>query len=268
MKILSGKDLRITLAETIKEELSSVSLRFYLYSNKEDFASQAYLRSIKKMLTSFNVQFKEDFIDLSKSKEENLSNFERNSKDSFILLARPLNVDYEKDFISLIPPSYDPDMLTSENRGLLFGGNLNYLTATSQSVYYLIRQYQIQVEGKKAIVLGRSTEVGYPCFEMLNKMNAAVTLLHSRVSKEVIASYAKEADIIILATGKPNLIERSCFNPNQIVIDCGFNPNGGDLGFIPLENELKAYTPVPGGVGSLTSYCLLQNAIRLKKSVK
>lgn len=265
MKILSGKELRPFLKEKIEKELESVDVSFYLYSNKEDFPSQAYLRGIKKTLDSFNVPYQEGFIDLEKSKEENLALFEKEGKDHSILMARPLHVSYEEDFLSLIKPWQDPDMLTTYNRGMLFGGNLDYLTATSSSVKTIIEQYHIDVAGKKAVVIGRSTEVGYPCFQLLNKMNAAVTLLHSKVSKDVMEEYVKQADIIIFATGKSNLISRERFNPNQTIIDCGFNPNGGDLGFVPEEDELYSYTPVPGGVGALTSYCLLLNAINLKK---
>lgn len=266
MIILSGKELKSSLAETIKNELKDISLSFYLYSNKEDFASQAYLRGIKKTLDTFNVPYSEGFIDLNKSKEENLTLFKEESNGKHILMARPLGVKYENEFLSLISSRYDPDMLTTTNRGKLFGGDLNYLTATSQSVKYIIESYNIEIENKHALVLGRSTEVGYPCFQLLNKKNATVSLAHSKTDKETLNNLVKSADIIVLATGKPGLIDRSLLSNKQIIIDCGFNPHGGDLGFVPNENELKAFTPVPGGVGALTSYCLLRNAIYLEKN--
>ncbi len=265
MKILSGKELRPLLKNQIEQELKDTKVSFYLYSDRNDFPSQAYLRGIKKTLDGFGIPYEEGFIDQEKSREENLMEFRESIKDHSVLMARPLHVSYEEDFLSLIPSSQDPDMLTTYNRGKLFGGNLMYLTATSRSVKVILEQYHIQTKGKKAVVIGRSTEVGYPCFQLLNRMNAATTLLHSGVDKMTMEEYVKEADIIIFATGKSNLIDRNCFNSNQTVIDCGFNPNGGDLGFIPEEDELLAYTPVPGGVGCLTSYCLLLNAIHLKK---
>lgn len=263
--ILSGKELRPLVAGKIQEELKNKEVSFYLYSNKEDFPSQAYLRGIKKTLDSFHVPYSEGFINLDKSKEENLSIFKKESQNKSILMARPLKVDYEHEFLSLIESEYDPDMLTTFNRGKLFGGDLNYLTATSQSVKILLEHYHIDVKGKRALVLGRSTEVGYPCFQLLNKLDACVTLAHSKVSKETLSCLVKESEIIVLATGKPGLVNREDLNCNHVIIDCGFNPNGGDLGFVPLEEEVKAYTPVPGGVGALTSYCLLLNAIHLKK---
>ena len=265
MTLISGKELRPLLAAKIEEELKSKSICFCLYSNKDDFASQAYLRGIKKTLEKFNVPYVEDFVDLTKSKEDNISHFLIASKNKSVLLARPLKVSYEKELIDTIPSQFDPDMLTEINRGKLFGGDLTYLTATSQSVKCLLEYYNIPIEGKKALVLGRSNEVGYPCFQLLNKKNAATTLVHSKVSKETIASYVKEADIIILATGKQGLIDRTDLTGKQIIIDCGFHPNGGDLGFVPDEKEVSAFTPVPGGVGSLTSYCLLLNALHLQK---
>ncbi len=265
MKIFSGKEIRPLLKEEIQKELKDVSLSFYLYSNKEDYASKAYLNGIKKTLTAFSIPYSEGFIDPKHDKESNLSLFRKESEGKSILMARPLQVDYEKEFLSLIPSSQDPDMLTNDNRGLLFGGDLDYLTATSQSVRRILSYYRIPTEGRKAVVLGRSTEVGYPCFQLLNKMNAATTLLHSKVDDKTIQEYVRHADILILATGKSGLIKEESLHPSLSILDCGFNPNGGDLGFIPKENSLFGYTPVPGGVGALTSYCLLLNAIHLKK---
>lgn len=265
MILLSGKDLRPKIEAEINEALKEKNVTFYLYSNKDDFPSQAYLRGIKKTLEKFNVPYEEGFIDLNLSKEENLAVFTKESQGKAVLLARPLKVDYEHDFISLIPGENDPDMLSDINRGKLFGGDLTYLTATSQSVKILLEEYHVPTQGKKALVLGRSTEVGYPCFQLLNKKNAAVTLVHSRVDDKTISSYVKEADIIILATGKQGLIHQEDLTRKQFIIDCGFHPNGGDLGFVPEEGSILGYTPVPGGVGSLTSYCLLLNAIHLRK---
>jgi methylenetetrahydrofolate dehydrogenase (NADP+) / methenyltetrahydrofolate cyclohydrolase len=266
MKILSGKELRPILKKRILKELEDTKISFYLYSNKEDFPSQAYLRGIKKTLDLFLISYEEGFIDLSLSKEENLDRFQKESKGHSILMARPLHVDYEDDFLKRIPSNGDPDMLTVENRGKLFGGDLSYLTATSQSVKCILEEYKIDVAGKKAVIIGRSTEVGYPCFQLMNKKNAAATLLHSKIDQKTMCEYVQNADIVIFATGKSGLIPRECFHSNQIIIDCGFNPQGGDLGFIPTDNEFAAYTPVPGGVGALTSYCLLLNAIHLKKN--
>ena len=265
MTILSGKELKGVLKERIQQELQGKDIKFFLYSNASDFSSQAYLRGIKKCLDSFGVEYVEEFIQLDLSKEENLALFQEKSKGRSILMARPLGVDYEEEFLERIPSEYDPDMLTTYNRGKLFGGDLDYLTATSQSVKTILDLYHIDVKGKRALVIGRSTEVGYPCFQLLNKYNAACTLAHSRVDKETLSTLVKESEIIVLATGKSGLVQREDLDENKIIIDCGFNPQGGDLGFVPEEGEVKAYTPVPGGVGALTSYCLLLNAIHLKK---
>lgn len=266
MKILSGKEIRPLLADIIRKEMEGIQFSFYLFSDKEDYPSQAYLRGIKKTLDSFGVDYVEDFLDRTAGKEKNIKNFKEHSKGRFILLARPLKIDYEEELISFIPPCQDADMFHVENRGKLFSGDLGYLTATSKSVKFILEQYHIETEGKKAVILGRSLEVGYPCFQLMNKKNAAVTLLHSKVSQDVLSTYVKDADILILATGKSGLVRREDLNPNMVVIDCGFNPHGGDLGFIPEENELSAYTPVPGGVGPLTSCFLLENAVFLKRN--
>jgi methylenetetrahydrofolate dehydrogenase (NADP+)/methenyltetrahydrofolate cyclohydrolase len=162
-------------------------------------------------------------------------------------------------------PDYDPDMMTIANRGHLYDGDLTCLPAIVQAVKTIVTDYALNLEGKKCLIVGRSHSVGMPLFQYFLSSNAATTVVHSKVSNEVINAMASEADIIVLASGHPGIIKRTSYRPTQTVIDCGFSAGGGDLGFIPNEGELEAYTPVPGGVGALTSYCLLLNAIALEK---
>lgn len=268
MKILSGKDLKESLKEEILKDENTRNLVFYLYSSEENKPSFYYLKGIKKLLDSLSISYSEGFLDKEKTKEENLKQFEEESKGRMVILARPLLVDYENEFISRIPADYDPDMMSFENRGRLYSGDLDYLPATARSVKTILDRYEIDLVGKRCLVIGRSNTVGLPVFELVNRYDGLAVLAHSKVNPAVLNLEAVESDVIFLCSGKPGLIQKEYLRDDQIVIDCGFNPEGGDLGFVPEENELSAYTPVPGGVGALTSYCLILNALTLKKNRK
>lgn len=263
--ILSGKDLRPQLIEELKNDPDLGKLTFFLYGRKDDVSCFYYLKGIKKSLDLLGIPYTEAFFDEALSKEENLAVFKEGCKKCFTILARPLHIDYEKEFVSLINPKFDPDMMSIENIGRLYSGDLDYLPATIQSCKYIIDAYHLDLEGKKALVLGRSMTVGKPIWQLLSCYNSFVAVAHSRISHELMNEYAKNSDYIFFATGKSGLIDRASLSKNSTIIDCGFSANGGDLGFVPEEDELKAYTPVPGGVGSLTSLCLVKNALTLFK---
>ena len=264
MRQLSGKVIRPLLKEVIMQNLSSVPLSFYLYLDQENQDCVSYLNSIKKLLESFSVPYVIGYYDKDKTKEENLSIFKAGISKHSVLLLRPLPIKEEKEFIDLIPSDSDPDMLSNINRGLLFSGDLNYLPATAKSVQTILSYYNIETENKNAVVIGRSLSLGLPCFELLNKKNANVTLLHSKTDEEKRDEYLKNADIIILASGHSGLVKKEVLKEGVTIIDCGFSSRSGDLSFTVDETDDINYTPVPGGVGALTSYCLLENAIYLK----
>ncbi len=264
MKLL-GKEAASSVKEeinTLIEKLGGKLPVFYLYSDAEDLSSKAYLRGIKKKLDLYNIGYIEEFVD-HEDEKGSLSLFKAHSKGKMTVVARPLHLKEvdELDFLHSIDPSFDPDMISDLNIGKLYAGDLNYLPATAASVKNILDYYHINVSGKKALVVGRSLTVGLPIFELLHKYNATVTLAHSRTPSSDIQSYASQSDIICLATGRSSLVKRESLNQNHIVIDCGFSPDGGDLGFVPEENELSMYTPVHGGVGVIPSYCMERKAL-------
>ena len=263
MRILSGKDLRESLKEEILKDENLKRLSFYLYSSKENKPSYYYLKGIKKLLDALSIPYTEGFLNKERSREENLKEFREASQGKMIILARPLLVDYENEFIDLIPKKYDPDMMNYENRGRLYSGDLDFLPATARSVKVILDHYGIDLTGKRCLVIGRSNTVGLPVFELVNRYNGLPVLVHSKINSAVLNLESVESDILFLCSGKSGLIRREYLRNDQTIIDCGFNPEGGDLGFVPEEDELSAYTPVPGGVGALTSYCLVLNALTL-----
>lgn len=262
MKKLSGKESREKLIAEIRSLLPGRKLSFYLYSDAEDMSSRAYLRGVKKALEAFAIPYEEGFLDKS-DVEKSLQEFTGKAKGHYTVLSRPLHVPEEERFLQAIDPDYDPDMATERNVGRLFLGDMAYLPATARSVYRLLKDNAIETTGKKALLIGRSRTIGLPLLALMSHLNAGVFLAHSRIKAETLNLQAKESDIILLASGKKGLVARSSFNPGQVVIDCGYQDGTGDLGFLPEEGELFAYTPVPGGVGVLTSYCLILNAILL-----
>lgn len=265
MKILSGKEIKPLLEAEIQKELTNIDLSFYLYSDPDNLDCRAYLNSIKRTLTRFSIPFFEGFYQKDLSEEENLSIFRSEIQNHAVLIARPLNIKSENEFIESIPSLQDPDMLTTINRGKLFGGDLSFLPATASSVMQILSHYDICLNNIKATVIGRSLSVGLPVFELLQKKNATVSLLHSKTKKEIFEQEVKQSTLLVLATGKPGLISKELLDSSKIIIDCGYASGSGDLGFQPKEEQAFAYTPVPGGVGPLTSLCLLLNAIHLKE---
>ena len=261
--ILFASPIKEKIIEEIKSNSNIKKLSFFLFSNKDDIPSFYYLKGIKRTLDEFSIPYVEEFLDLTKSRDENIQIFKNNSKDKMVILARPLKDNYEKDLIPLIESSYDPDMMSTINIGKLYGGDLNYLPATAKSVKSFLDFYKLDLTNKRCLVIGRSNTVGLPVSMLVQKYNGLVKLVHSKISIENISLEVKNSDYIFLCSGKSNLIDRKLFNSNQVVIDCGFSSNGGDLGFIPEENELNAYTPVPKGIGVLTSYQLIINALNL-----
>ncbi len=261
MILLSGKDRVnetkqriLDYKERNKAALSSFS--FFFFSDAKDKGSAVYIKSLKRILSEFSIPYEEGFYLTDKTEEENLKEVKKHTSKNATMIFRPLPTKREKDFLALLNPNLDPDMLSEENGGRLFFGNRDYLPATVKSIHAVLKHYQIPLEGKKAVVLGRSVSLGLPCFLRLSKENRTVTQIHSHTNESIREERIKSADLIVLASGKTGLVHPSWVNKNQTIIDCGF-AKGGELGFIP---DVYAYTPVPGGIGALTPYYLVLNA--------
>ena len=153
-------------------------------------------------------------------------------------------------------------MLTKENIGDLVFGDLNKLPGTAKSVISLLNNYEIDVKGKKALIIGRSISVGMPIFLALQRMGAFCSLAHSKVSVADIKKASLESDIIVLASGQRNLIGSEDISKKAIVIDCGYHSDGkGDIDFVP---NCEYFTPVPGGVGPMTIASVIKSGYYLR----
>lgn len=174
-----------------------------------------------------------------------------------ILLQHPVphQID-ERAAFDAIAPDKDVDGVTCLGFGRMAMGERAFGSATPAGIMMLLDHYKIPLEGKHAVVVGRSPILGKPMALMLLNKNATVTICHSRTKD--LAAYVKQADIVVGAVGKPKFIQASWIKPGAVIVDAGYHPGG--VGDVDLENAIEqcsAYTPVPGGVGPMTIATLI-----------
>jgi len=171
------------------------------------------------------------------------------------------------DLLLKIDPNKDADGLHPMNLGRLVRSQTGLRSCTPAGVMRLLEEYEIAIAGKKAVVVGRSILVGKPLALMLLEQNATVTIAHSRTQD--LAAVCREADILVAAVGRPELITADMVKPDAVVIDVGINrieEQGksrlvGDVDFNSVSEVASYITPVPGGIGPMTVAMLLQNTV-------
>jgi methylenetetrahydrofolate dehydrogenase (NADP+)/methenyltetrahydrofolate cyclohydrolase len=178
-----------------------------------------------------------------------------------ILLQHPVpgQVD-ERACFDAIALSKDVDGVTCLGFGRMAMGEDAYGCATPQGIMRILEHYEIDIEGKHAVVVGRSPILGKPMAMMLLEKNATVTICHSRTQN--LDNIIAQADILVGAVGKPEFIRADWVKKGAVVVDAGFHPGGvGDIELGPLVDKASAYTPVPGGVGPMTINTLIQQSV-------
>jgi methylenetetrahydrofolate dehydrogenase (NADP+)/methenyltetrahydrofolate cyclohydrolase len=186
-----------------------------------------------------------------------------------ILLQLPLPEHLDQDeFISLIDPAKDVDGLTAVNAGLLMQGREEAMVpCTPAGVMELLAEAEVEPEGTRAVVLGRSILVGKPVAQLLLAANATVTHCHSRTRD--LPAVCREGDVLVAAVGSPGLVTADMVREGAVVIDVGTNRTDqglvGDVDFDAVSERARAITPVPGGVGPMTRAMLLVNTLRAAK---
>jgi methylenetetrahydrofolate dehydrogenase (NADP+)/methenyltetrahydrofolate cyclohydrolase len=182
-----------------------------------------------------------------------------------ILVQLPLPAQIDADAIlAALDPAKDVDGLTPTSAGLLSRGEPGLVPATPQGVMELIRSTGVDIEGKEAVIVGRSNLVGRPLFSLLLGANATVTVCHSRTRD--LGEVCRRAEILVAAAGNPKLVGADMIRPGATVIDVGTNRTDdglvGDVDFEAVREVAGAITPVPGGVGPMTIAMLLVNTVR------
>lgn len=164
-------------------------------------------------------------------------------------------------------PSKDIDCQTEENLGKLFAGKPLYKPATAEAVIRILKYYEIELSGKNVVIIGRSTIVGKPLACLLLEENATITVCHSKTTD--ISVFTKNADIVVSATGKPNLVTADMIGEKTVVIDVGTNFTDGkmvgDVDFENVKKKASAISPVPGGIGPITTSVLLSQVVKSAK---
>ena len=269
-KVLDGKKLALQAEIEIKNQVDELlskgitpTLATILVG--DDPASETYVRM--KRNTCARVGIKSIAVELSKdtSTEELLSKIDDLNKDSSvngILLQHPVpkQIDERKCFDS-IALEKDVDGVTCLGFGNMAMGLDAYGSCTPAGIIRLIDEYQIEIEGMNAVVVGRSPILGKPMAMMLLNKNATVTICHSRTKN--IDSIIKEADLVVGAVGIPKFIKRDWIKKGAVVIDAGYHPQKcGDVDLDQIEEIASAYTPVPGGVGPMTINTLIFNTLK------
>ncbi|CXM01051.1 Methenyltetrahydrofolate cyclohydrolase [Staphylococcus aureus] len=276
-KILNGKqiakDYRQGLqdqVEALKEKGFTPKLSVILVGN--DGASQSYVRSKKKAAEKIGMISEIVHLEETATEEEVLNELNRLNNDdsvSGILVQVPLPKQVsEQKILEAINPDKDVDGFHPINIGKLYIDEQTFVPCTPLGIMEILKHADIDLEGKNAVVIGRSHIVGQPVSKLLLQKNASVTILHSR-SKDM-ASYLKDADVIVSAVGKPGLVTKDVVKEGAVIIDVGNTPdeNGklkGDVDYDAVKEIAGAITPVPGGVGPLTITMVLNNTLLAEK---
>jgi len=234
----------------------------------EDPASHVYVASKHRACEAAGIRSLDCRLPADVAADELAATIERlNADDEVdgILLQLPLPTGLDGGaFVALIDPRKDVDGLTAANAGLLWQGRPTLAPCTPSGVIELLDRAGIELEGREAVIVGRSELVGKPLAALLLARNATVTLAHSRTRE--LAAVCRRADVLVAAVGVPRLLGAEHVKPGAVVIDVGINRLGeglvGDVDFDAARSCASAITPVPGGVGPMTIACLLANTLR------
>ena len=276
--ILDGKALAQRIQAQLSEQIEPLRLAtgrppgLAVLMVGDNPASAAYVRGKERAcakvgMASFGRHFPADTS--QEELEQTIQALNQDERVDGILVQLPL--PEHLDAVSLlhqIHPDKDADGLHPLNLGRLVRGETGLRSCTPAGVMRLLREYQIDVKGKQAVVVGRSILVGKPLALMLLEADATVTVAHSRTHN--LDELTRSADILIAAVGRPQLITSNMVKPKAVVIDVGINrvtdENGqsrlvGDVDFEPVREIAEFITPVPGGVGAMTVAMLLHNTV-------
>lgn len=275
MIILDGKSLAQEIKNEVKEKVSSLTKKPTLscLMIEGNSASEIYVRNKQRACEECGLLSKLIRLNQSTSQNELEEAIQKENKDedvSAILLQLPLpNGLDEESAIGKIDPRKDADGLTNENMGkLFFKGVSNFAPCTPSGIIKLLDKYDVQIEGKTAVVVGRSKLVGQSIAHLLLQRNATVVLCHSKT--ENLKEITRMADILVVAIGKAKFIDADFVKSGAVVVDVGMNRVDGklcgDVDFESVKEKCSMITPVPGGVGPLTVACLMENTYKLAKN--
>ena len=275
--IIDGKKVSAQVKEQVRietEELVKKGIKpgLAVIIVGDDPASRVYVNNKKKACEKVGFLSKEFALPATTTQEELLAlvnelNEDREINGILCQLPLPKGLD-EKAVIEAISPLKDVDAFHASNVGKIMIGDYDFLPCTPAGVMEMLHSYNISVEGKECVVIGRSNIVGKPMAMLLLHENGTVTITHSRTKN--LKEVTKRADILVAAIGKPKFVTADMVKEGAVVIDVGMDrdENGklcGDVDFENVKEKCSAITPVPGGVGPMTIAVLMKNTLKACK---
>lgn len=270
--IIDGKSVADKITEQLKQKISQLQDKPHLAVIQigNNAASTIYVNLKKKKAEEIGIKSTVINLDENIEEKELIYKIEKLNNDNsvhaiLVQLPLPKHIN-ESNIIKAITPNKDVDGFTAQNTGDLFNGiKPKAYPCTPKGVLKLLKEYNIKIQGKHAVIVGRSNIVGKPLAIMLLNEHATVTICHSKTKN--LPEITKQADILISAVGK-KIIFKDMVKKNAVVIDVGIfkDENNKTTGDVDFENvkEIAAYiTPVPKGVGPMTIACLMENTIEL-----
>lgn len=270
--ILDGKVAALNIKEKLKTDFLSLKRKACLAIIRfDDKASQSYLKGRLKIAEELNVDIKVFELNETTNQDEIVTLIHKLNNDASIdgiMIDRPLPKKYDEFFIlSQIDKKKDVDGYTPINLGNLLTNQESFVSCTPGAAKRLLDYYNIDVTGKDVLIIGRSVNVGKPLSLILLNSNATVTVAHSKTLN--LKDKCQSADIIFLAVGKAKFLTKDCVNENTIIVDIGINFDEDNKLCGDASKEcydiVKAYSPVPGGVGVLTNVVLMENILKAYK---
>ena len=276
-KIIDGKKISAEIKEELKTEVAAYAAQgkkcaLAVIQVGADPASSVYVRNKKKACAYIGIESRSYELPEETTEEELLALIQKlndNPDVHGILCQLPLPKHICEDHvIQAIDPQKDVDGFHPQNVGALVVGKKGFVSCTPAGIIQLLKRSNIEIAGKHCVVIGRSNIVGKPMALLMLRENATVTICHSRT--ENLKEICKEADILIVAIGKPRYIGADYIKEGAVVIDVGIHRNEenklcGDVRFEEAEQIASYITPVPGGVGPMTFAMLMHNCVDAMK---
>lgn len=276
-EILDGKNLAKEIRENLKKEVDELKKdniipHFAVIMVGDNDASKVYVKNKSKACNEIGIEFKEYLLPKETTQEELISLIKKLNQDekiNGILLQSPIpkQLDIQEAF-NTIAPEKDVDGFNAYNVGNLCIGGAGFVPCTPLGIMRILEKYKIEVDGKKVAIIGRSNIVGKPMAQCMLAKNATVTICHSKTKE--LKKELEDADIIVAAAGKRNIVTKDLIKEGTVIIDVGMNRNEegklcGDVDFENVKEKASYITPVPGGVGPMTIAMLMENVVKATK---
>lgn len=272
-QIVDGKKISQEIKDELKEKVAAMAkegkkVALAVIQVGNDPASSVYVRNKKKACEYIGIESLSYELPEETTEEELVALIEKLNADAgvngiLVQLPLPEQINEEK-IIQTISPDKDVDGFHMQNVGALCTGGKGYVSCTPLGIITLLKRSGIEIAGKRCVVMGRSNIVGKPMAMLLLRENGTVTICHSKTQdmKEI----TKQADILVVAIGKPKFVDETYVKEGAVVIDVGIHRNAenklcGDVDFDKVAPHTSAITPVPGGVGPMTIAMLMNNCV-------